>query len=610
MQTKLSFYSRILFIIISLFAYAQGALAGGGYDTGRSLGPSSQPGNGETITISSQAEFDRVRVLLVREIRSGSRAVEIRFLPGRYYYSNGHFSLDGIDAPGFSLTLSGEDAVLIAAGEDFQLNRPPFSNKRQAVFSGEYNYGDIFLGENLNELSFSSGIQQTDSLLEVVDENESICRIHTDKSSRFRDGKYIIVTTWYTSINGPIIKVEGDWIYFKSSSLQYNNTYKCFNINYDYGYAKRMPRYIVFNDPKCGDVYIKNKKLYANLSECKVHQCSASSFLTTNKTKLKQLKIDGLTFVGSAKGASLMSLLASDIGVIQINNCSFRLMRNRVIDIHETDNVSISACSFKDCYSTCVYSENGSKNTRVTECVFSNNGKDFTQHHCVWCMGEDFYVANNVFIDFSYAAIRTGVLPWNKKVGANSGIIEDNEIFYDKDYFESFFDHTLMDSGAIYVSTRNDNTIIRFNYIHDYIGLKDNRGIFCDTGTQNTHIYGNIILNVPNSNTIEIWRVASSDKTVPDANEGNSAYQNILGGKYRFEGKETAKKNVQGKNYVVYSNKRPSIIKRNLNKYEDDEFICFPDEFTIDSILNDSLIRSSVYYQRLKRYSTKEKRHF
>lgn len=560
-----------------------------------------QSSHNEVIIVSSQKDFSNIQEAIEHKISSGVTNIEVRIKQGQYYFTDGQISYKGINASNVSLTLSGEDATLIAAGSDFRMRKPFWSKKSRAAYTENYPYDDVLLDESLNELSSSGDVERTDTLLEVVNEKERICRIHTNKGSLYKDGKYIIVTTWFTSVQGPILDVKGDWIYFKSSSLQYNDNYKCYNINYDYGYAKQMPRYIVFNDPT-ESFSLKGGKIFSNSNSRTIHQCEASSFLTLQKSQFNRITLKGLSFVGAANGESLISLRSSKAGSVEIENCSFRSLKNKVIDVYATNNVYILGCEFSDCYSTCVYSANGTKNTQVVDCVFKGNGRDFLQHHCVWCIGEDYYIANNVFRNFSYAAIRTGVIPWDKKEGVCSGIIEHNEIFYDREYYDSYQDHTLMDSGAIYVSTRNDNTIIRYNYIHDYVGMKDNRGIFCDTGTQNTRIYGNIVLNIPNSYTIELWRVASSERWEKDANDGNAVFQNILGGKYRFDGKEKAHSNVAGKNYIVFKGSKPRVVQNMLTFTEADDYITCEDPTSLSGIKRMSAIKASLVYPHLKKY--------
>ena len=561
-------------------------------------------GTGDIIQVNTQELFDSIQGIIDEKINAGYKSIEVRIGPGVYRYSDKHLSLCNYSAGDVSLSIVGEDATLVAGGDDFDMQKSLFSQYRRSRYDSSFPYGSVLLADDLSELSLSSGIQQTDRLLEVVNKEERICRIHTNSSRRFNNGRYIIVTTWFTSVSGPIIKVEGDWIYFKSSALFYAESYKNYNINYDYVYSKRYPRYVVFNDPNNADVYFKGGEIFLSAKSERIHQCNNSTFLLLKNSRFKDLSIKGLSFVGSAEGQPLMDFQNSKCPIV-ISNCAFRSIKSFVVGIRNTDDVLVAHCSFNDCYKSCIRSYLNSKRTHVTDCVFSDNGRDYTQYHCVWCQGEDYYIARNIFKNISYAAIRTGLLPDEKKTGIVSGIIEYNEIYYDRNYFSSYESRSLMDSGAIYVSTQNDNTIIRYNYIHDYIGLKENRGVFCDTGTQNTRIYGNIILNVPNSYYIDIWRVKTYDSVIPDANDGNAVFYNILGGRYRFEGKVNARSNNLGCNYILYKGDKPHVVVRELSTKDSDVFIKCDNPIDLNTIRNNAQIRKLPIYNALQYFWTK-----
>lgn len=115
-----------------------------------------------------------------------------------------------------------------------------------------------------------------------------------------------------------------------------------------------------------------------------------------------------------------------------------------------------------------------------------------------------------------------------------SGIIENNEIYLTKDYYNNKEKYTSMDAGAIQVRTQSDQTIIRYNYIHDIVGMKDNRGIFCDEGARNFKIYNNVILNTPNCYSIDARKV--TDRTLADTlnNRNNVMMYNVVDNRIRF----------------------------------------------------------------------------
>ena len=91
-----------------------------------------------------------------------------------------------------------------------------------------------------------------------------------------------------------------------------------------------------------------------------------------------------------------------------------------------------------------------------------------------------------------------------------------------------------MDSGAIYLWTQSDGIIIRNNYIHDIAGAKDNRGIFCDDGTKNVTIEGNVIQRIQNCYCIDLREVKSVAEKVQDHNTGNICRNNLVDGDIRF----------------------------------------------------------------------------
>lgn len=96
-----------------------------------------------------------------------------------------------------------------------------------------------------------------------------------------------------------------------------------------------------------------------------------------------------------------------------------------------------------------------------------------------------------------------------------------------------------MDSGAIYAYTQNDDTQIRNNFIHDYTGMKDNRGIFMDDGAINVTVRDNVIMRIANSWSIDSRRVADIENEpgsqVQKANIGNTITNNKTDGRIRFE---------------------------------------------------------------------------
>ena len=148
--------------------------------------------------------------------------------------------------------------------------------------------------------------------------------------------------------------------------------------------------------------------------------------------------------------------------------------------------------------------------------------------------GDSFEISNNVFENFSYSAIGVGIHYQSKGGRPCSGKIFRNEIYLSGDYLDNTEQHSLMDSGAIYLWTQNDGIEIFDNYIHDITGVKDNRGIFCDDGTKNVTIRNNIIERISNSHCISLRECAYVADYVPDYNSGNMITNNYIDGSVLF----------------------------------------------------------------------------
>lgn len=201
-----------------------------------------------------------------------------------------------------------------------------------------------------------------------------------------------------------------------------------------------------------------------------------------------------------------------------------------------------------------------------------------------------------------------GVWYGTKKDYRCSGVIERNEICYSPEYFNNAWKYTLMDAGAIYTFTKMDDVTIRRNYIHDYTGAKDYRGIFCDDGAQNIKIYGNIIHNVKGSYDIDLRYTSAENvaKNVPDFNTCNQMFGNIMDGYYRFEGiPNKDDRYIHGSNYLVGDGslkKRNSV--KNLQKQGEDIMLSGISSISIGKD-NLKILKKTDNWKYFKRYNIK-----
>jgi hypothetical protein len=107
----------------------------------------------------------------------------------------------------------------------------------------------------------------------------------------------------------------------------------------------------------------------------------------------------------------------------------------------------------------------------------------------------------------------------------------------DEDYIAHKEWYTLQDTGALYLWPKNDSVTVRNNYIHDIDGMLLNRGIFCDDGASHFRLYGNVVINIANSYSIDS---RNCEKKFPGANEDNRMEGNIVDGPIKFEGSSKA----------------------------------------------------------------------
>ena len=236
-----------------------------------------------------------------------------------------------------------------------------------------------------------------------------------------------------------------------------------------------------------------------------------------------------------------------------------------------SSNIEFDGNTVNGCYTTALCFRNGCENIRVTDNLFENGSQCVSFSFFVQCEAKNFYIANNTFRNFGYSAIAAGMMRGSEKKYECSGIIENNEIYLTKDYFNSKEKYTSMDAGAIQVRTQSDLTVIRYNYIHDIVGMKDNRGIFCDEGARNFKIYNNVVLNTPNCYSIDARKVA--DRTPADTlnNRNNVMMYNVVDNRIRFVGRDSEKNGCVKIGNVLLNNNTSGTVQHQYGNLEVDE---------------------------------------
>ena len=516
--------------------------------------------NGGKIKITNQTEFDNLGKSIIQKLSKGERDINVKITPGTYFYIDNHVDLSGKNYPDAVVSISGRGATLIAKGVEHKSG--------EVLGNATLEHG--FVKKSGENIDMWSGFMMADGLVEVVFEQQKLCRVKNSTYNRSDDvGEGMLqLTQWYSSRVYPIVKTEKGYIYFTASNLT-KGWQGGWNVNNDYQFGRKYPRYRILSR--------KNKKT-------PFYECLATRFLVLGYgTMLRKVCVKGIRFCGNARdGEKPVISCLSPYGSVDIVDCDFIGMRSsRVISVGNKNEVTVENCSFSDCYENGVIASHQSQDVKIVGCVFSNMGIGWTNSFCVSCAGKSYYVADNDFQNFGYGAIALGFGYSNEKKNEISGIVEKNKITFTPDYKQYLAQYGLMDGGAIYLSTQNDHSVIRYNMIDNYIGAHGNHGIFCDDGALGFEIYGNVITNIDNGRCIAARRDASIEyvrnkkSKVHKTNINNVVRDNVMDGCYLFWGNEQANNGcVKGTNYLIAKGgKAPELDGGNYERSEDDVII-------------------------------------
>lgn len=274
-----------------------------------------------------------------------------------------------------------------------------------------------------------------------------------------------------------------------------------------------------------------------------IHECRVTCFLNCHRSTYKAFSLSGLHFLGNNNGNFLIKLDSVVTDSFSVSDCRFEAIKSYVLWADNTPHVTFSHNNVEHCYNG-VSASNSCVDTRVVDNSFSDCGENMMQTFCVNCKGKDYYVAHNKFCNYGYAAVGLGVWLGHEKERESSGIVEYNEIWLEPDYIAHKERYTLQDTGAIYLWPKNDGVTVRYNYIHDIDGMLLNRGIFCDDGASHFRLYGNVIINVANSFSID---ARNCENKLPGANTDIRIEGNFVDSPIKFEGSS------KGDNHCVVS---------------------------------------------------------
>lgn len=482
------------------------------------------------IKIENQLHFNAIDESLTQAIKSGYKDVHISIGPGIYFYKENQLNRVNEQQPDVDISIEGEQAILIAAGIDYRNGdtlKEPISPNATFFDTSDMTYYDYW-----------GKCQYADDLVQIADISQRLCYLPFSKAEN-KDAKacrhlYISIPQWYKSKIYKVKEIKNGKIYFTTDYLEYihKRNREGYTINYDYLFGGGKTRFKLF-DPTSAKwaMYIKNEKTISNSKT--IHECRSCRFLRMDHVSYRSFSISGIQFIGNYDGNNhLLSFVEAKTEKLLIHNCSFEGIKSRLVYAGETSNLSFLKNTIIRCSHNGIESTNSSENTIIADNFFSDCGDNMLQTFCVNCKGKNYYIARNRFKNFGYSAIGLGVWHGHQKGHESSGIVEHNEIWYDKDYLAHLEQYTLMDSGAIYLWTQNDDAQIRYNYIHDYGGVAENHGVFCDDGASHFKLYGNIIINISDYSIDS----RSCQAEFPKGNQDIQIKYNIVDKPIKFEG--------------------------------------------------------------------------
>lgn len=473
------------------------------------------------IRVKDQQSFDRLEADLKAALSSSPDRVDVFFAPGQYYYRDKHLHLNNIQAEGTLVALHGEGAVLYPVMEKAASFDP------MASYYSTSASGPVLIRRR-------DPIRMASFLVMVEDVDKKICRIKVDTDipqEAVRDG-YIYLTEWYRGKIYKIVKVEGRQVYFKADDL-YQKRF-LYNVNLDFTFSVQFPRYRLIH---CGSSEPEDQGL----------QAQATSFLYMEHTVLGGFDCTGLSFVGNRydverRGTGLITYDAVNAPGT-FSRCRFEGVRSDVFTVFGAVGLGVEDCMFAANFRHCLKTEQDCDGVRFCRNTVRESGLCGDNVYVVYSNGKNFLIQDNNISDYGYGGIYTGLFYATVKLDTVSGLISGNEIYQTPSYFDAAPDELLMDSGAIYIATQNDDVRIEDNYIHDINGPTYNRGIFADDGTSYVTIRRNRIENVPNHYALDIdprsaWKMLHrADRKVDYVHVGLVVEDNEVDGRVRIPSK-------------------------------------------------------------------------
>lgn len=350
---------------------------------------------------------------------------------------------------------------------------------------------------------------------------------------------YFRCTDGYTSARGKVIKIEDGYVYISSQRPSLLAPYcrvKIYNLP-----ILQSNRITIRKDDGVTRIYLPNRR--------KIFECINTSgmiFYGRDSYKPNSITLYGLNIFGFGKFDRELNpvvmyhgeaCIASGGCNIRVNNCYFKNMGGKSIYIRDTEKAMNTEYCLVD-NNKFFNTEGGCVNAKQLKGIVSVNNNNFkfcglnvlgTASDTIAADSEvGTYIFKNKIIESNSSSV----------IHASSSgsivIVEDNYIKNSSEFIANYKKSLMMsDTGVIYVANRA-KAIIRNNYIDGVFGDYTYRVIYCDDGSWDKTVYGNMILRADIENDGEssgsiFFNPQSVEKL---KNSNNIIINNIVSKKY------------------------------------------------------------------------------
>ncbi len=397
---------------------------------------------------------------------------------------------------------------------------------------------------------------------------------------------YVQIYSQFFSQIYRVIKIENGYIYCLHKPVdgeyptQGTSRSDAWTPNYGFVFMNsgKYPFYRLINDSFAGKTSYHSGSLFSQEKQ-PLYLCDSTTFLRVSGIDLKSITVSGLTFNGSST-IDLQSNEESNISMreffnivdavldfnkvnatmINVSGCTFRNIKGNILHGYQSKNLMFRNNYCYDYYKRCL-SIVGCENVTICHNAMSNGNLRQNNDAAIVCDALNYHIAYNKLTDYGYCAIGVGRhIGWMFRqndddtkpyVGLPYGIVEYNETYMTPSYRNQIEHVPLMDGGAIYCwawhgnsnysrpltapSSRTYGTVIRHNFVCGHSGQCFNPGIYCDEGTGNVTLYGNMVVGIQNAKTID-YRFVDRQTNNATCNINKVMMLNILDNPYRFQG--------------------------------------------------------------------------